>query len=291
MKRFVALILCGIASLQMALAAERSDPRDECAARLKTLGRMCLLYAGDNNGRMPPSLAELYYRAYVNDFKAFICPAKPAEILSRGEINDKSGYILSPAAEHEPRPIVQDRSPDNHGGAGINVFYSDGSVKWHPAQAQTPAAAAASGADKPASVPPESKPEQPPQPKPEEKSKPQEPPLGVTLVPGSVVTDVTLCLGLDANGSPIQPGIRFLASAKKIACRIAYKNAPANTDILVEWFCGDRIRARNLGTIDGSGRLMSYIYTASGEPFDAGRYRVGITVGDKKAATAHFQVD
>jgi len=287
MKRFVALILCSIASLQMALAAERSDPRDECAARLKTLGRMCLLYAEDNKGRMPPSLAEVYYRAYVNDLKAFVCPGKPTGILSRSEINDKSGYILSPAAGQEPRPIVQDRSPDNHGGAGMNVFYSDGSVKWQPAQAHTSAAAAASGAEKPASVPPESKPEQPAQPKPEE----QPQPLGVTIIPGSVVAEVTLCLGLDANGAPIQPGTRFPASAKKIACRIAYKNAPANTDILVEWFFGDRIRARNLGTIDGSGRLMSYIYTASGEPFDAGRYRVGITVGDKKSATAHFQVD
>ena len=394
MKRLLPVILFCAAFLAPAWGAERSDPRSDCAGRLKALGQMCLLYAEDNKGQMPPSLAELYYRAYVNDLKAFVCPGKPAEILGRDEINAKSGYVLAQgAAGAGARPVVQDRSPENHGDAGINVFYSDGSVRWQPAGGKEPEPPGKGGEPAPPAEPeikvplgqnvylgirvrglaagdallknlpltagvlveeiqsggaaagwglqagdilvkfgeksllqpgdltqavaaaqPQSsvailifragkpdlkmaavanlpaliasaKPAAPP--KPEEPP----PPLGVTIVAGSLVSEATLCLGLDSKGEPIQPGTHFPATVPKIACRIAYKNAPANTDIVVAWFRGDSLRARSLGVVEGTGRIISYVYTARGEAFQTGRYRVEISVRGKQEATAYFLVE
>ncbi|MFH1672056.1 MAG: hypothetical protein ABIF87_01310 [Pseudomonadota bacterium] len=113
----------------------QADINDGCVERLKDLGRKCLRYAEKHNGRMPGSLSELYYRAYINDLDSFICPENPTEIEHRTEIDGKAAYILSPEASGAGlRPVVQDRSADNHGGKGIYVFYSDGSLRWKPSE-------------------------------------------------------------------------------------------------------------------------------------------------------------
>jgi len=130
------LILPALASVLLAGAI---SPGQDAAGgnsidKLKKLGNACLLYAQRNGGKMPSSLAELYYKAYINSLEDFVCPANPAEILHRTEIEANSGYILSPgAAGTGDRAIVQDRTADNNAGKGINVFLSDGSVRWEAA--------------------------------------------------------------------------------------------------------------------------------------------------------------
>ena len=114
--------------------------REKCDEHLKTLGQLCLTYAGQNDGNMPQRLSELYYQAYTFELDAFVCPCKPVEIEGRAEIDQKSGYVLSPAsdADADPRPLVQDRSAKNHDGKGINVFYSDGTIRWQEAAEPEP---------------------------------------------------------------------------------------------------------------------------------------------------------
>lgn len=124
----ILILLSGAPSPAQGAAAEDS------VAKLMKLGHSCLRYAGHNGGRLPSSLAELYYQGYINSLEDFVCPANPAEIAHRLEIEEKSGYVLSPQAGKDgARPIVQDKTADNNGGKGINVFYSDGSVKWQAA--------------------------------------------------------------------------------------------------------------------------------------------------------------
>lgn len=120
----LAMSLLGFPKLQ-------AGAEEPCVQQLKDLGRSCLRYAKKNDGRMPGSLSELYYRAYVNDFESFICPVNSTEILHRTEIDKKSSFVLSPEAPGDGViPVVQERSADNHAGKGIYVFYSDGSVRW-----------------------------------------------------------------------------------------------------------------------------------------------------------------
>jgi hypothetical protein len=134
-KRIAFVSFCSLLLGFLLSSVLQADTNDKCVERLKDLGQSCLRYAGKHNGRMPESLSELYYRAYINDFDAFICPENPTEIEHRTEIDGKAAYILSPEASGTGvRPIVQDRSADNHGGKGIYVFYSDGSLRWEPSE-------------------------------------------------------------------------------------------------------------------------------------------------------------
>jgi hypothetical protein len=139
-----------------------ADPVRECGERLKRLGSACLLFARVNQGRMPASLSELCYAGYVTELKFYACPATRTEILLRKEIDAKSDYMLSPPVSGSgPTPVAQDRSAANHAGAGINVYYSDGSVRWQPSSglakpvtsASPPRAVAASRVSSPETVP------------------------------------------------------------------------------------------------------------------------------------------
>jgi len=120
--------------LSSAPSPAQESAGEDSVAKLKKLGNSCLRYAGHNGGRLPASLAELYYQGYINSLEDFVCPTNPSEIAHRLEIEDKSGYVLSPrAGEDGVSAIVQDKTADNNGGEGINVFYDDGSVKWEAA--------------------------------------------------------------------------------------------------------------------------------------------------------------
>jgi hypothetical protein len=112
-----------------------ADQDKECLEKLKRLGEMCMLYAEDNDGQMPSSLSELYYRAYITELDAFVCSENEMDLLERTEIDAKSWYLMSKEAQSTGvRPIVQSRSFDSKNGKGVYVFYSDGSLRWQSAQ-------------------------------------------------------------------------------------------------------------------------------------------------------------
>jgi hypothetical protein len=133
-KRTVPFLVCLLFWLLLYLPLESQDKDEAFVQKLKNLGEKCLKFAERNDGKMPDSLSELYYRAYIHDLEDFVCPENPTEILHQTEIDTKSGYVLSPEASGSGvRPIVQDRSSENHGGRGIYIYYSDGTVQWQAA--------------------------------------------------------------------------------------------------------------------------------------------------------------
>jgi len=408
-------------SLVISGAAPAQDPLQECGQRLRRLGFACILYTRMNQGRMPASLSELAYGGYLTELKAFTCPGAATEILLREQIDAKSDYVLSPPASGGgPRPIVQDRNPSNHGGAGVNVFFSDGSLRWQPVPGGARASAVTKKPAPPPATPPVviKKPAPPAVPPPVTINKPEPSPapgrepyhrpaafselkvatgqdifLGVRLhaltpaeardgklsVEGGVVVDevqsgsfaalwglvtgdilisaagvelagiadlsriiagsppgtrlpvmlirrgmslqlaiqlgdlprwlhtrqtaapaiqgssavirsIRFSLGLDPDGSLMQPGNQFTPQSERIACLIDYTNLPENTEILVEWRRAESVLARSLGVVDGEGLLVCYLYALRNVPFDPGAYRVHIIVRGRAEAAASFEV-
>ena len=109
--------------------------KDECLEKLKRLGQMCMLYAQDNNEKMPPSLSELYYRAYITDLDVFACPSHLGGLTQRTEIDVKSSFVMLKEAEGTgAKPILQERSAAAKGREGVYVFFSDGSIRLKTAQ-------------------------------------------------------------------------------------------------------------------------------------------------------------
>jgi len=109
--------------------------KDECLEKLKRLGQMCMLYAEDNNEKMPPSLSELYYRAYITDLDVFACPSHQGGLTQRTEIDAKSSFVILNKAEGTGvKPILQERSAATKGRGGVYAFFSDGSIRLKTAQ-------------------------------------------------------------------------------------------------------------------------------------------------------------
>lgn len=143
--RLAALLPAAILAAASMSAVQAADP--ECEQRLKQLGAAYRIYTLANQGRIPASLSALYYSGFVMDLKTFDCPRTKVQVVARGEIEQKSGYVLSSRSSGAgPRPLIEDRSEANHGGTGAHVLYSDGSVRWRPARAATAAPSSSSSA-------------------------------------------------------------------------------------------------------------------------------------------------
>jgi hypothetical protein len=83
--------------------------------QLKELGRRCLDFAQDNNGKLPPNLATLHYKAYVNRLKLFNSPAIGKGVVARTKIDAKSDYVLSYRAHLIPGMDVRAGQPIENG--------------------------------------------------------------------------------------------------------------------------------------------------------------------------------
>ena len=149
-------------------------PRDgstrlECNVHMREILLAALMYANEHNGQFPPSLDVLLATEDITP-DIFVCPssnltsapgataadqaasmrADPAHYLSyiylgRGLTNDAS----------TPLQIILYEPLTDHGGAGINVAYSDGSVTWMNRKQAIAAisAAVSAAASRPTTVP------------------------------------------------------------------------------------------------------------------------------------------
>lgn len=163
-KKRPVLFTCMLVVVLVMSSVSRAVEKTENIARLKELGRACLVYMKDNGEKMPPSLSTLYYEGYINDVNSFASPANPAGVLERVKIDERSDYVLSYQAHlagngsesmgtakglltsgaavtlpnisaplidpsGPPQAIIQDRLAVNNGGNEIYVFYSDGTIR------------------------------------------------------------------------------------------------------------------------------------------------------------------
>ncbi len=95
MNKRLAVSLLVLLALLVTQAYAGNNEESESIKQLRELGRRCLDFAQDNNGKLPPDLATLHYKAYVNRLKFFSSPATEKGVMERTKIDEKSDYVLS----------------------------------------------------------------------------------------------------------------------------------------------------------------------------------------------------
>ena len=82
MNKRLAVSLLVLLALLVTQAYAGNNEESESIKQLRELGRRCLDFAQDNNGKLPPDLATLHYKAYVNRLKFFSSPATEKSLQS-----------------------------------------------------------------------------------------------------------------------------------------------------------------------------------------------------------------
>lgn len=146
--------LPGILLGAVLLAAWPVAAQDSPEARLRLLGEACLRYADAHGGRLPASLKELYYQAYVNDLALFSLPGGQP-VLDRARLDEQSGYALArgAAASGGALPVLAERP--RPGATAVPCYFTDRSVRPIPAASvQAPAPTASEAPRTAGEVPP-----------------------------------------------------------------------------------------------------------------------------------------
>lgn len=128
----------GLWSSGVALACLPLAAQTDRQERLRALGEACLRYADAHGGRLPASLRDLYYEAYVNDLAVFGVPGSAQTVVSRDRIDEQSGYALTPGAVRGAgaMPVVAERPAG--GGAEVQCFFGDRTIRAVAAAAVFP---------------------------------------------------------------------------------------------------------------------------------------------------------
>ena len=112
------------------LAAEK-DRRIDCISNLKSIGLAMHIYAADHRETFPPLLSDLSPE-YISDPDLFVCRSSTARPGLMTNVHSWCRYVfVSGLSESDPPGMAQVlEDPANHGGAGGNVCYVGGLVKW-----------------------------------------------------------------------------------------------------------------------------------------------------------------
>jgi hypothetical protein len=102
MKKQYAVSLVVLLLLLVTQAYAGNNEESDNIKQLREIGKRCLDFAQDNNGKLPPDLATLHYKAYVNRLKFFTSPATEKGVMERTKIDEKSDYVLSYQAQAAP---------------------------------------------------------------------------------------------------------------------------------------------------------------------------------------------
>jgi len=114
--------------------------RHTCADNLRRMTTGLYSYAVEHDGRFPDDLGSLFPK-YVNDIKTFACPSDvdASDITQDGsDIDTATSYIYTrgwTVRDKLDTILVCDKNDifgkdTNHRGAGGNVAYLSGEVKW-----------------------------------------------------------------------------------------------------------------------------------------------------------------
>lgn len=105
-----------------------------CMFALSQLGKACIMYKADHNGKWPPRLQYLYDGGYCLMLEMYLCPHSRQEPGASDLITLWSGYhyVASQYSNSVPGdyPIAYDKTGKHHRVKGINVVCADGSVSW-----------------------------------------------------------------------------------------------------------------------------------------------------------------
>jgi prepilin-type processing-associated H-X9-DG protein len=113
-----------------ALARAREEARKAvCKSNLKNIGLCVMMYAQDNDNKLPEKLSQLYPE-YVKDLSLFVCPSSGKTIASADQIDTETPYVLVPgvALGGGTAVLVYEKRGMHEGGT--NVLFADGHVEW-----------------------------------------------------------------------------------------------------------------------------------------------------------------
>lgn len=119
---FVSSLLLSIMLPSFARAREMAK-RTVCSSNLQNIGNALVLYANENDDKLPPDLDTLIDKGELSS-KEVLCPSAT---------EDYEHYIYIPVPTLNDMgpdtPIVLE-DPENHGGEGGNVLFGDTHVEW-----------------------------------------------------------------------------------------------------------------------------------------------------------------
>jgi len=112
----------------------------------------------------------------------------------------------------------------------------------------------------------------------------------ISLVESSVVKEAVLCEGVDENNQPEGVTNTFPPGTAKLGLYLRIVDAPANTELMLKWYRGQRLLDRRMVLVAGDRQLITYIYAASTESLRAGGYTVEILENGDLVARMPFTV-
>jgi prepilin-type processing-associated H-X9-DG protein len=123
--------------------------RTKSASNLRQIGMGCILYANENNGKMPPDLGtilktqDLVLQVFVSPMGNNPVPANLGQMTPDRQaawVNSNSDYVYMARGKTNAIPadqVVAYEKLQNSRGQGTNMLFGDGHVEWVPmAQAQ-----------------------------------------------------------------------------------------------------------------------------------------------------------
>ncbi len=112
-----------------------------------------------------------------------------------------------------------------------------------------------------------------------------------------VVRDLDSCLqkvavgtSLDEENKLVDAGERFPADTAQLVVLLQLTDTPANTDVTVQFFHGDRLLLQRLILLSGSRKFAVTIYSRRSESFQPGEYRCQVKVNDQVAWQLPIQI-
>ncbi len=99
----------------------------------------------------------------------------------------------------------------------------------------------------------------------------------------SCLQKVTVGTSLDEKKRLVDAGEKFSAGTEQLVVLLQLTDAPANTDVTVQFFHGDRLLLQRPILVSGSHKFAVTIYSRSTESFQPGEYRCQVKVNDQVA--------
>ncbi|MCK4323091.1 MAG: hypothetical protein KAW89_01075 [Armatimonadetes bacterium] len=112
----------------------------------------------------------------------------------------------------------------------------------------------------------------------------------ISLAESSVVKEAVLCEGVDENNQPKGVTNCFPPGTAKLGLYLRIVDAPANTELILKWYRGQRLLDRRMVLVAGDRQLINCIYAARTESLRAGGYTVEISENGDLVARMPFTV-
>jgi prepilin-type processing-associated H-X9-DG protein len=123
------------------ICSYRRSPVLDCGTNLRQIGQAMVLYAMDNAGKYPTSIADLLTQDITSAI--FVCPSTNDTIAATAATTEATAanvtagghlsYAITCAGFTAPPPvdaILAYEPLANHGNSGMNVLFGDGRVEW-----------------------------------------------------------------------------------------------------------------------------------------------------------------